>query len=430
MLDAAIAFVIVISLVFARVPIAFAMAAVGTLGFAMERGWDPAIAIVVVKARRAALNDDLAVVPLFILMGVFVGRAGLSEKLYAASNAFLGHLRGGLAMATVVACGGFSAICGSSLATAATMAKVAMPSMRRYGYNDRLAAGAIAAGGTLGILIPPSVILVLYGIMARQDVGKLFAAGILPGLLGVLCYLGAVRFVVARRPAYGPVGERTPWAGRWRAMSQVWGVAALFVLVIGGIYLGIFTPSEAGGIGAFGAFLFAVLGRQLNWSRLFGILAETAVTASMLFFVLIGALIFADYINETNMPNQLADLIKALNVQPMVVILVILLIYLGLGCVFESLSMLLLTVPVFVPIVSALDFNLIWFGIIIVVVTEISLITPPIGMNVFVLRGVLKDVPTGAIFAGVTPFWVADIIRLGLLVLIPWISLFLPSMMD
>jgi C4-dicarboxylate transporter DctM subunit len=430
MLDAAIAFVIVIGLVFARVPIAFAMAAVGTLGFVAERGWEPAIAIVGEKARRAALNDDLAVVPLFILMGVFVGRAGLSEKLYAASNAFLGHLRGGLAMATVVACGGFSAICGSSLATAATMAKVAMPSMRRYGYNDRLAAGAIAAGGTLGILIPPSVILVLYGIMARQDVGKLFAAGILPGILGVLCYLGAVRYVVARRPAYGPVGERTSWAGRWKAMSQVWGVAALFVLVIGGIYLGVFTPSEAGGIGAFGAFLFAVLGRQLNWSRLFGILAETAVTASMLFFVLIGALIFADYINETDMPNQLADLIKELDVQPMVVMLVILLIYLGLGCVFESLSMLLLTVPVFVPIVSALDFNLIWFGIVIVVVTEISLITPPIGMNVFVLRGVLKDVPTGAIFAGVTPFWVADIVRLSLLVLIPWISLFLPSMMD
>ena len=430
MLDAAIAFVIVIGLVFGRVPIAFAMAAVGTLGFAMERGWEPAIAIVGEKARRAALNDDLSVVPLFILMGVFVGRAGLSEKLYAASNAFLGHLRGGLAMATVVACGGFSAICGSSLATAATMAKVAMPSMRKYGYNDRLAAGAIAAGGTLGILIPPSVILVLYGIMTRQDIGKLFAAGILPGLLGILCYLGAVRFVVTRRPAYGPVGARTAWPDRWRAMSRVWGVAVLFVVVIGGIYLGIFTPTEAGGIGAFGAFLFALFGRQLNWSRLFTILAETAVTTSMLFFVLIGALIFADYINETDMPNQLADLIKALDVSPMAVMLVILLIYLGLGCVFESLSMLLLTVPVFVPIVSALGFDLIWFGIVIVVVTEISLITPPIGMNVFVLRGVLKDVPTGAIFAGVTPFWVADIVRLALLVLIPWISLFLPSMMD
>ena len=430
MIDALVAFAIVIGLVFIRLPIAFAMALVGTIGFVMERGWDPAIAIVGEKARRAALNDDLSVVPLFILMGVFVGRAGLSEKLYAASNAFLGHLRGGLAMATVVACGGFSAICGSSLATAATMAKVAMPSMRQYGYNDRLASGAIAAGGTLGILIPPSVILVLYGIMTRQDVGKLFAAGILPGLLGILCYLGAVRFVVARRPEYGPVGARSTWPERARAVSRVWGVAVLFIVVIGGIYLGVFTPTEAGGIGAFGAFLFALLGRQLDWSRLFGILAETAVTTSMLFFVLIGALIFADYINETDMPNQLADLIRELDVPPMMVMLVILLIYLGLGCVFESLSMLLLTVPVFVPIVQALGFDLIWFGIVIVVVTEISLITPPIGMNVFVLRGVLKDVPTGAIFAGVTPFWMADIVRLSLIVLIPWISLVLPSMMD
>jgi len=410
--------------------IAFSMAAVGTVGFVLERGLEPALFIVGEKARRSAENYELSVVPLFILMGVFVGRAGLSERLYTASNAFLGHLRGGLAMATVVACGGFSAICGSSLATAATMAKVAMPSMRRFGYNDKLAAGSIAAGGTLGILIPPSVILVLYGIMTRQDIGKLFAAGILPGLLGILCYLMAIRVVVMRRPEYGPVGERVSWRGRWRAVSRVWGVAALFVLVIGGIYLGFFTPTEAGGIGAFGAFVFALLARQLTWSRLFSILAETAVTTSMLFFVLIGALIFADYISETDMPNQLAAYIEGLDVPPMTVILVILLIYLALGCVFESLSMLLLTVPVFVPIVSALGFDLIWFGIVIVVVTEISLITPPIGMNVFVLRGVLKDVSTGAIFAGVTPFWVADIVRLALIVLIPWISLFLPSMMS
>jgi tripartite ATP-independent transporter DctM subunit len=428
MLEAAIAFAVVIVLVFIRVPIAFAMAIVGTVGFALARGWGPALFIVGEKARRSAENYELSVVPLFILMGVLVGRAGLSQKLYAASNAFLGHMRGGLAMATVVACGGFSAICGSSLATAATMAKVAMPSMRRYGYSDRLAAGAIAAGGTLGILIPPSVILVLYGIMTRQDIGKLFAAGILPGLLGILCYLGAVQFVVRRRPEQGPAAERSGWGERARALSRVWGVAVLFVVVIGGIYIGVFTPTEAGGIGAFGAFLFALLGRQLTWKRLFGILAETAVTTSMLFVVLIGALIFADYINETGMPGQLAAQIQAMNVPPMAVILVILVIYLGLGCVFESLSMLLLTVPVFVPIVSALGFDLIWFGIVIVVVTEISLITPPIGMNVFVLRGVLKDVSTGAIFAGVTPFWMADIVRLTLIVLIPWISLFLPSL--
>ncbi|MDH3232925.1 MAG: TRAP transporter large permease [Alphaproteobacteria bacterium] len=428
MIEAAIAFAVVIALVFIRVPIAFAMAIVGTVGFALARGWGPALFIVGEKARRSAENYELSVVPLFILMGVFVGRAGLSEKLYAASNAFLGHLRGGLAMATVVACGGFSAICGSSLATAATMAKVAMPSMRRYGYSDRLAAGSIAAGGTLGILIPPSVILVLYGIMTRQDIGKLFAAGILPGLLGILCYLGAVQYVVRRNPEHGPAGARTGWRERGRALARVWGVAILFVVVIGGIYIGVFTPTEAGGIGAFGAFVFALLGRQLNWKRLFFILAETAVTTSMLFVVLIGALIFADYINETGMPNQLAAQIQAMSIPPMAVILVILVIYLLLGCVFESLSMLLLTVPVFVPIVSALGFDLVWFGIVIVVVTEISLITPPIGMNVFVLRGVLKDVSTGAIFAGVTPFWMADIVRLTLIVMIPWISLFLPSL--
>ena len=429
MLESAIAFAAVIVLVFIRIPIAFSMALVGATGFIMMRGLEPALFIIGEKARRGAESYELSVVPLFILMGVFVGRAGLSEKLYAASNAFLGHLRGGLAMATVVACGGFSAICGSSLATAATMAKVAMPPMRRYGYSDRLAAGSIAAGGTLGILIPPSVILVLYGIMARQDIGALFVAGLVPGLIGIVFYVSAIRFMVWWKPELGPVAERTGWSRRLQALSQVWGVAALFLLVIGGIYFGIFTPTEAGGIGAFGAFCFALASGALNWRRLFNILAETAVTTTMLFFVLIGALIFADYVNETDMPNQLAALIQAMDVPPMLVLLVILLIYLGLGCVFESLSMLLLTVPVFVPVISALGFDLIWFGIVIVVVTEISLITPPIGMNVFMLRSVLKDVSTTTIFAGVTPFWVADILRLTLIVLVPWLSLFLPSLM-
>ncbi len=429
MLEAAIAFVAVIVLVLVRIPIAFSMALVGATGFVMMRGLDPAFSIIGEKARRGAENYELSVVPLFILMGVLVGRAGLSERLYAASNAFLGHLRGGLAMATVVACGGFSAICGSSLATAATMARVAMPSMRRYGYSDGLAAGAIAAGGTLGILIPPSVILVLYGIMARQDISLLFIAGLLPGIIGIVFYLGAIRVVVWWKPSLGPVAERTGWNQRLRALARVWGVAALFVLVIGGIYLGVFTPTEAGGIGAFGAFVFALASGNVTWQRLFSIFAETAATTAMLFFVLIGALIFADYINETDMPNQLAAMIQDMRIPPMLVLAVILLIYLGLGCVFESLSMLLLTVPVFVPIVSALGFDLIWFGIVIVVVTEISLITPPIGMNVFVLKGVLRDVSTITIFSGVTPFWVVDILRLMLIVLVPWLSLLLPSLM-
>ena len=429
MIESALAFGAVIILAFMRVPLSISMALVGTTGFILERSWESTIFVSGEKARRSAENYDLSVVPLFILMGVFVGRSGLSEKLYAASNAFLGHFRGGLAMATIVACGGFSAICGSSIATAATMAKVAMPPMRRYGYSDQLAAGAIAAGGTLGILIPPSVILVLYGIMVRQDIGKLFVAGILPGLLGILFYMGAIRIVVMLKSETGPAAERFSWRSRGQALFKVWPVSSLFILVIGGIYFGIFTPTEAGGIGATGAFLIALWSRQLTLKRLFGILAETATTTSVLFFVLIGALIFADFINETDMPNQLASIIQDQNMSPMIVLLVILIIYLALGCVFESISMILLTVPVFVPIVSELGFDLIWFGIVIVVVTEISLITPPIGMNVFVLKGVINDISTAKIFAGVTPFWVADIFRLAAIVLIPAISLWLPSFM-
>ncbi len=428
MIAAGIGFLAVIFMVFLRIPIAFAMAIVGTVGFALLNDWGPAFYLVGQTARTTAESYELSVVPLFILMGNFVARSGLSNELYAASHAFLGHRRGGLAMATIVACGGFSAICGSSLATAATMAKVAMPSMRRYGYGDSLATGAIAAGGTLGILIPPSVILVIYGLITQTSVTKLFAAGILPGLLGVLCYLGAVRFIIWRRPELGPPAERMAWAGRLAALKDIWGVIILFVVVIGGIYAGIFTPTEAAGIGAFGGFLFALGRRTLTWRVLFEILAETATTTAMLFVVLIGALVFANFVNDTQMPQELAKAITGLNVPPLAVILVILLIYLALGCVFESLSMLLLTVPVFVPLVQGLNFDLIWFGIVVVVVTEISLITPPIGMNVFVLRGVLPEVSTGTIFRGVTPFWCADIVRLALIVLIPPIALFLPSL--
>jgi len=429
MLEAGIGFAVLLLLVLARLPIAFAMALVGTIGYAILVDWRPALAVIGQIARDTGESYELSVVPLFILMGNFVSRAGLSEELYRASNAFLGHRRGGLAMATIVACGGFSAICGSSLATAATMAKVAMPSMRAFGYADSLATGAIAAGGTLGILIPPSVVLVIYGLISQTDVSKLFAAGILPGLLGILCYVGAVQFMVRVKPALGPPGTRTPWHERLLALRGVWGVVLLFVVVIGGIYAGVFTPTEAAGIGAFGAFLFSLYRRALTWRMLFQTLAETAVTTSMLFMVLIGALIFANFINEAGMPTELARYVKSVSLEPLLVMLGILIIYLLLGCVFESLSMLLLTVPVFVPLVSGLGFDLIWFGIVVVVVTEISLITPPVGLNVFVLSGVLPDVKTGTVFAGVTPFWCADIVRLTLIVLFPAISLALPSLL-
>lgn len=427
MTEALIAFAVMLALTFLRVPIAFSMALVGAGGFALLRGVDPALALVGQVARDTVMTADLSVVPLFILMGNFVSQARLSEGLYAASHAFLGHRRGGLAMATVVACGGFSSICGSSIATAATMAKVAMPSMRRFGYDPGLAAGSIAAGGTLGILIPPSVVFVFYGLMTGTSISKLFAAGILPGLVGILLYIAAVQVTIRIRPSLGPPAERTRWPERWRALSRVLEVIVLFLVVIGGIYLGVFTPTEAAGIGAFGGFLFALAKRSLTLRTLRETLVETAITSTTLFAVLIGAMLFANLVNGLGLPAALQALVKDAGLGPMGVILLILVIYIILGCVLESMSMIILTIPVFVPLVDSLGFNLIWFGVVVVVVTEIALITPPVGMNVFVLRTLLPDVPTGRIFGGVMPFVAADVVRLALLVLIPWISLFLPS---
>ena len=427
MTEALIGLAALLILAFLRIPIAFVMIIVGYLGMAWVLNPVGALYNVGQTAFDAAINYELSVVPLFILMGNFVARANLAAELYNASHAFLGHRKGGLAMATVVACGGFSAICGSSLATAATMSKVAMPSMRRFNYDDSLATGSIAAGGTLGILIPPSVVLVIYGILTQQSIGKLFAAGILPGLIGVLFYLLAVRYVTWRRPEAGPVAERKDWPARLRALGQVWGVVVLFVIVMGGIYGGVFSPTEAAGIGAAGAFLFALLRGALTLPILWEVLEESATTTAMLFTVLIGAILFANFINYTDFPQALLAFAQQFADTPWLVIMAILLIYVLLGCVFESLSMILLTVPIFFPLVRDLGYDPIWFGIVVVVVTEISLITPPVGLNVFVLRGVLPDVTTGTIFRGVTPFWVADLFRLALIVSVPGLSLWLAS---
>ncbi|KMW57678.1 TRAP dicarboxylate transporter, DctM subunit, unknown substrate 3 [Candidatus Rhodobacter oscarellae] len=427
MIEALAGMALLLFLAFLRIPVAFVMIIVGFLGMAYVGTPTGALYNVGQTAYDAAINYELSVVPLFVLMGNFVARSRLAEELYNASNAFLGHRKGGLAMATVVACGGFSAICGSSLATAATMSKVAMPSMRRYGYSDALASGSIAAGGTLGILIPPSVLLVIYGILTQTSIGKLFAAGVLPGLIGVLFYLLAVRFTIWRNPAAGPSAERQSWPERMRALSSVWGVVILFGVVMGGIYGGVFSPTEAAGIGAIGAFFFALFRGTLTWRLLFEILEESALTTAMLFTILIGALLFANFINLTDFPQALLALAAQFSDTPWLVILAILLIYLILGCVFESLSMILLTVPIFFPLVEQLGYDPIWFGIVVVVITEISLITPPVGLNVFVLRGVLPDVKTSTIFRGVTAFWVADLFRLALIALVPLLSLWLPA---
>ena len=429
MIASLIGFAAILILAFMRMPLGFALGLVGAVGFAELSSYRAAISNAGRLVIDAGQNYGLSVLPMFILMGLLVERGGMAKELYRAAYVFLGHRRGGLAMSTIVACGLFSAICGSSLATAATMSKVSMPEMRRYKYHDSLATASIAAGGTLGILIPPSVILVIYGLMTEESVGQLFVAGILPGILGVLLYIGAVMFVVTRNPAAGPAGDKTGWADRLIALKDVWATLGLFIFVIGGIYTGLFTPTEAAGTGAGGAMLLTWLRGKLPLKSLMNVLYEAAATTAKLFTVLFGALIFSNFVNRAGLPDALISIVTSFDVAPIGVIFIILLIYLALGCVFESLSMILLTVPIFAPLVESLGFDLIWFGILVVVVTEISLITPPIGLNVFVLKGVLKDVSIQTIFKGVTPFWCADIIRLIILALIPSIALILPSMM-
>ena len=460
-------------LAFLRLPMAFAMGVVGIVGYAYMRDWSwtAAFATAQTKIYETGRNYTLSVIPLFILMGNLVTRAGMSQELYRTAYAFIGHLRGGLAMATIVGCAGFGAICGSSIATAATFAKVAYPSMKKFGYSDTLATGAIAAGGTLGILIPPSTIMVIYGIMTGTSIGKLFAAGVLPGILATALLCLAVQYVTWRDPAAGPRGERQSWKERfdilqgfgWFAAVGVavvgsaslgWvesddaavlgalavfglsliykgvtSVIALFVLVMGGIYGGVFTAVEGAGVGAFGAMVFAIARKSLTWNSLYAALVESARTTSMLFLILIGALMFAEFVNITSMPADLKNFIATLGVSPVVVVGAIMVIYVLLGTAMEELSMILLTVPVFFPLVVHLGVDPIWFGILIVVVVEIGLISPPVGMNLFVLNTLLPQVPTRTIFSGVLPFMAIDCVRLAILVAFPIISTYLPSLM-
>lgn len=438
MVESLIGLAVLLALLFLRVPIAFAMALVGAVGFALMRGWSATFSMVGNVAFDTGLSYSLSVVPLFILMGNLLTISGVSHGLYAAANHLLGGARGGLAMASVVACGGFSAVCGSSLATAATMSKVAMPSMRKYGYADSLASGSIAAGGTLGILIPPSVVMIIYGLLTESDIGKLFIAGIIPGLLGVLLYIGAIVVVTRLNPKLAPQAENTePFSKRER--WAVVAVIALFALIMTGIYGGFFTPTEAAGIGAAAAFGIVFITGNVGFKEIVRSCIESARTTAMIFAIIIGAEIFSNFINFAGLPYALVDLILDAELNAYLVVAGIVLIYLILGCVLESLSMILLTVPVFYPIVMELDFGtgmladpeaiLIWFAVIVVVVTEISLISPPVGMNVFVLRSVLPDVSLGTIFKGVTPFWMSDILRLILLIALPGLTLWLVNQM-
>jgi tripartite ATP-independent transporter DctM subunit len=424
-----IGFAILLLLVFLGLPLGFAMILVGVAGFAIIRNLNGALAMGTQQIVDLSMNFEFTVLPLFILMGAFVHRANISQELYDAANSWLGHRRGGLAMATVVACGGFATISGSSLATAATMTSVAMPPMRRYGYNDGLAAGTIAAGGTLGILIPPSVPMVIYGILTETDIGKLFIAGIIPGILMVGLYVASITVLTMFRPGWGPRAPRIPLRERWPYLARVWPVLALFVLVIGGIYGGIFTPTEAAAIGAFGALLFVIWRRRLSWRILTDSLVESARTTGVIFTVGFGALIFSNFVNIAGLPRDLVQIINSANVSPIGVVLLICLIYLVLGCILDSLAMILLTVPVFFPIIVSLGLDPIWFGIVVIIVVEIGLITPPIGLNVFVVKSMVEDVPLSEIFRGIVPFFFASLIGLLLIVYFPVIPLLLPGLM-
>ena len=473
MTEALIGLLAMMALALVRIPIALSMGIVGIVGYAYMRDWNwaPARAMVQTQIYETGRNYTLSVIPLFILMGNFVTRAGMSQDLFRTAYGFVGHLRGGLAMATIVGCAGFGAICGSSIATAATFARVAYPSMKKFGYADYLATGAIAAGGTLGILIPPSTIMVIYGIMTQTNIGKLFAAGILPGILATILLCVAVQYITWRDPAAGPRGERVSWRERLATLEGLWAFAlvgialavatklkwldsddaaiigaivvfglslrykgvssviALFVLVMGGIYGGVFTAIEGAAVGAFGAMIFALARRTLTWTTLYASLVESARTTSMLFLILIGALVFAEFVNITTMPGDLKNLVSRYNLHPILVVAFIMVIYVVLGTAMEELSMILLTVPVFFPLIVHLGLDPIWFGILIVVVVEIGLISPPVGMNLFVLNTMLPHVPTRTIFRGVLPFMAADCIRLAILVAFPIISLYLPSLM-
>jgi C4-dicarboxylate transporter, DctM subunit len=429
MIEALVGFAAIFALALLRVPLAFAMGAVGIVGIGFTRGWQPALASTAQVVQETGFAYTLSVIPLFILMGNFVARAGLAHELFAAAYAFIGHVRGGLAHATVAACAGFGAICGSSIATAATMSKVAYPSMKKLGYSDSLSCGVMAAGGTLGIMIPPSTIMVIYGIITETNIGKLFAAGVLPGLLTASLLMGAIWLMTLHDPEHAPAGQRTSWPDRWKALRSIWGVALLVVVVLGGIYGGFFTATEGAGFGAAGAFLFAWARRRLTWAILFQVLVESARTTAMLFALLIAATIFANFVNFTTMPGDLKAWITGLGLSPIMIITAMMFIYVVLGTVMEELTMVLLTIPLFFPIVTSLGFDPVWFGVLIVMIVQIGLISPPVGMNLFVLNSLLPGVGLGAIFRGCWPFVLVMIVVLGLLIAFPQLSLWLPSLM-
>lgn len=422
-------FAAAVLLVLLRVPVAVAMGLVGAAGLWLTGGAVTVGFVLGAAPFEAVFPYSLSVVPLFVAMGVFAARAGLSAALFRAVDALVGRFRGGLALATVGACAGFGAICGSSLATAATMARVAYPEMERRGYDPGLAAASIAAGGTLGVLIPPSILLVLYGLLTEQSIGELFAAALLPGVLATGLYMAAVSLTLRLFPHLAPPGEAADPRERRRALREVRPVALLFVVVIGGIYVGLFSPTEAAAVGAAGAVGLALVRGSLDGAVLADALLETARISGMIFLVLMGAAVFNHFVEMTGLPHGLVEWVRATGWSPLPVMIAILLFYVVLGCFMDSLSMILLTIPFVFPVVLELGYDPVWFGIVVVTVAELGLITPPVGMNLFVIQGTVPGLRLSTVVRGLPPFVLADLVRLALLVAFPQIALWLPATM-
>ena len=424
-------FVLLIALLALRIPIAIAMLATGIAGYVTMAGWSPLLSYLQTAAYARYSVYDLSVAPLFLLMGNFASRGGLSRALFAAAQSLLGHYRGGVAMAAVGACAGFGAICGSSLATAATMGQVALPELRRYHYDPGLATATLAAGGTLGILIPPSIVLVIYAILTEQNIAKLFVAAFVPGILAALGYMLAIAVVVRLRPGSGPAAERATPRQRLRAIADVWPALLIFVTVIGGIYGGVFTPTEAAAVGALATGILA-FARGMRSDGLVECIYGTASATGMIFLILLGADVLNVFLALSQMPVELAAWVSQSGLPPLGVLFAILAAFIVLGCVMDSLSMIILTMPIFFPIVMGIDLwglgatdKAIWFGVLSLMVVEIGLITPPVGMNVYIINGLARDVPMMVTFRGLVPFLAADAVRILLLVFFPTISLFL-----
>ena len=430
-------FPVLLILVFLRAPIALAMIAVGVGGTYLVIG-TPMMTLNQLKTLTYGTfsNYSFSIIPLFLLMGQFATLSGMSASLFKAAESFLGHRRGGVAMSAVGACAGFGAICGSSLATAATMGQVALPELRRYGYPDSLATGALAAGGTLGILIPPSVILVIYAILAEQNIEKLFVAALIPGILAAIGYMIAISIWVRVSPNSAAVRNRVPWGERMVALGKVWPVITIFVTVVGGIYAGIFTPTEAAAVGAAGTGLVALVSGEMSWDRLREAVLTTAGSTAMIFLIILGAGIYNNFLSLTQLPQSASIWVGEQGFSPWFVLTIVLLMYLVFGCVMDSLSMVLLTVPIIFPIMMVLDFGMsandfgLWFGILVLIVVEVGLITPPVGMNLFIINSMAKGTPISETYKGALPFVVTDIARVVILAAFPAITLWLVWFID